>query len=122
MTIINPQMSSWISGTPSIRSGPSFRSRASSIGTSSIDEDGTLRDFDTREVRVAEAIIEHARTVFSTCPQQANATHMAPYPAPTAAAGTSTPASTSQKRTLLFLFRSLNFEFEHFVFVYQGRQ
>lgn len=34
------------------------------IGTSSIEFDGTLRDFDTREVRVAEAIIEHARTVF----------------------------------------------------------
>lgn len=34
------------------------------IGTSSIEEDGTLRDFDTREVRVAEAIIQHARTVF----------------------------------------------------------
>lgn len=34
------------------------------IGTSSIETDGTLRDFDTREVRVAEAIIEHARTVF----------------------------------------------------------
>ncbi|QYD68598.1 DeoR/GlpR family DNA-binding transcription regulator [Paraburkholderia edwinii] len=34
------------------------------IGTSSIETDGTLRDFDTREVRVAEAIIEHSRTVF----------------------------------------------------------
>lgn len=34
------------------------------IGTSSIEIDGTLRDFDTREVRVSEAIIEHARTVF----------------------------------------------------------
>jgi DeoR family transcriptional regulator, glycerol-3-phosphate regulon repressor len=34
------------------------------IGTSSIEEDGTLRDFDTREVRVAEAIIEHARVVY----------------------------------------------------------
>ena len=34
------------------------------IGTSSIETDGTLRDFDTREVRVAEAIIQHARTVF----------------------------------------------------------
>ncbi|SFI44754.1 transcriptional regulator, DeoR family [Paraburkholderia megapolitana] len=36
------------------------------IGTSSIEPDGTLRDFDTREVRVAEAIIEHARTAFLT--------------------------------------------------------
>ncbi|KAG0163102.1 hypothetical protein DFQ28_000600 [Apophysomyces sp. BC1034] len=34
------------------------------IGISSIELDGTLRDFDTREVRVAEAIIEHARSVF----------------------------------------------------------
>jgi DeoR family glycerol-3-phosphate regulon repressor len=34
------------------------------IGTSSIETDGTLRDFDTREVRVAEAIIEHSRTIF----------------------------------------------------------
>jgi DeoR family glycerol-3-phosphate regulon repressor len=34
------------------------------IGASSIEPDGTLRDFDTREVRVAEAIINHARTVF----------------------------------------------------------
>ncbi|MBU9329200.1 DeoR/GlpR family DNA-binding transcription regulator [Burkholderia multivorans] len=34
------------------------------IGTSAIEADGTLRDFDTREVRVAEAIIEHARTVY----------------------------------------------------------
>jgi DeoR family glycerol-3-phosphate regulon repressor len=34
------------------------------IGASSIETDGTLRDFDTREVRVAEAIIKHARTVF----------------------------------------------------------
>ncbi|MDC6133401.1 DeoR/GlpR family DNA-binding transcription regulator [Burkholderia gladioli] len=34
------------------------------IGTSAIETDGTLRDFDTREVRVAEAIIQHARTVY----------------------------------------------------------
>ncbi|TDV24016.1 DeoR family transcriptional regulator [Paraburkholderia caballeronis] len=34
------------------------------IGTSAIEADGTLRDFDTREVRVAEAIIEHARLVY----------------------------------------------------------
>jgi DeoR family glycerol-3-phosphate regulon repressor len=34
------------------------------IGTSAIETDGTLRDFDTREVRVAQAIIEHARTVY----------------------------------------------------------
>lgn len=34
------------------------------IGISSIEADGTLRDFDYREVRVSEAIIEHSRTVF----------------------------------------------------------
>lgn len=34
------------------------------IGVSSIDSDGALRDFDYREVRVAEAIIAHSRTVF----------------------------------------------------------
>jgi DeoR family transcriptional regulator, glycerol-3-phosphate regulon repressor len=34
------------------------------IGTSGIDEDGTLLDFDYREVRVAQAIIENARQVF----------------------------------------------------------
>ena len=34
------------------------------IGISSIEVDGTLRDFDYREVRVAEAIIEHSRSVF----------------------------------------------------------
>lgn len=31
------------------------------IGVSAIDEDGTLLDFDTREVRVAQAIMENAR-------------------------------------------------------------
>ncbi len=33
------------------------------IGTSAIDEDGALLDFDYREVRVARAIIENARQV-----------------------------------------------------------
>jgi DeoR family transcriptional regulator, glycerol-3-phosphate regulon repressor len=33
------------------------------IGTSAIDEDGTLLDFDYREVRVARAIIENSRRV-----------------------------------------------------------
>src|ERR1700744_6124313 len=41
-----------------------FKVDFSLIGTSSIETDGTLRDFDTREVRVAEPIIEHARTIF----------------------------------------------------------
>ncbi len=34
------------------------------IGVSGIEEDGTLRDFDMREVRVASAIIANARSVF----------------------------------------------------------
>nr|WP_240162343.1 DeoR family transcriptional regulator [Glaciimonas sp. PAMC28666] len=34
------------------------------IGISSIDPDGALRDYDYREVRVAEAIIAHSRSVF----------------------------------------------------------
>lgn len=34
------------------------------VGTSSIETDGTLRDFDPREVRVAETIMQHARTVY----------------------------------------------------------
>ena len=34
------------------------------MGISGIDEDGTLLDFDYREVRVAQAMIEHARKIF----------------------------------------------------------
>ncbi len=34
------------------------------IGISGIDPDGTLLDFDYREVRVAQAIVQNARTVF----------------------------------------------------------
>ena len=34
------------------------------IGTSALDEDGDLLDFDLREVRVSKAIIRHARKVF----------------------------------------------------------
>ena len=40
-----------------------FRVDAAVIGTSAIDEDGTLLDFDLREVRVSRAIIEQARRV-----------------------------------------------------------
>ena len=40
-----------------------FRADAAVIGTSAIDADGTLLDFDLREVRVSRAIIEHARRV-----------------------------------------------------------
>ena len=34
------------------------------IGVSSIEPDGTLRDFDPREVKVAQAIIEQSREVW----------------------------------------------------------
>ena len=34
------------------------------IGISGIEADGTLRDFDYREVRVARAILEHSREVW----------------------------------------------------------
>jgi DeoR family glycerol-3-phosphate regulon repressor len=33
------------------------------IGTSAIDEDGTLLDYDVREVQVSRAIIENARRI-----------------------------------------------------------
>jgi len=39
------------------------------IGISSIDEDGSLRDFDAREVRVAQAIIEQSREVWLVADQ-----------------------------------------------------
>ncbi|QDL94065.1 DeoR/GlpR transcriptional regulator (plasmid) [Paroceanicella profunda] len=41
-----------------------FRVDIGVIGASAIDADGTLLDFDYREVRVAQAIIENARRVF----------------------------------------------------------
>lgn len=41
-----------------------FKVDISIIGVSSIEADGTLRDFDSREVRVAQAIIEQAREVW----------------------------------------------------------
>jgi DeoR family glycerol-3-phosphate regulon repressor len=40
-----------------------FRVDTAVIGTSAIDEDGTLLDFDIREVHVSRAIIENARRV-----------------------------------------------------------
>ena len=40
-----------------------FRVDIAIIGTSAIDADGTLLDFDIREVQAARAIIEHARRV-----------------------------------------------------------
>jgi DeoR family transcriptional regulator, glycerol-3-phosphate regulon repressor len=41
-----------------------FRVDLGLIGISSIEEDGTLRDFDLREVKVARAIIEQSRAVW----------------------------------------------------------
>lgn len=41
-----------------------FKVDISIIGVSSIESDGTLRDFDSREVKVAQAIIEQAREVW----------------------------------------------------------
>ncbi|EHR73354.1 transcriptional regulator of sugar metabolism [Burkholderiales bacterium JOSHI_001] len=41
-----------------------FRVDIALIGISSIEDDGSLRDFDFREVKVAQAIIEHARQVW----------------------------------------------------------
>lgn len=41
-----------------------FRVDIGLIGISSIEPDGTLRDFDLREVKVAQAIIEHSRSVW----------------------------------------------------------
>ena len=41
-----------------------FRVDIGLIGISSIEPDGTLRDFDYREVKVARAIIEHSRQVW----------------------------------------------------------
>ncbi len=40
-----------------------FRVDLAIIGTSAIDADGTLLDFDVREVEISRAIIEHARRV-----------------------------------------------------------
>ena len=41
-----------------------FRLDFGIIGISAIDDDGTLLDYDYREVKVAQAIIEHSRHVF----------------------------------------------------------
>ena len=41
-----------------------FRVDIALIGISGIESDGTLRDFDYREVKVAQTIIEHAREVW----------------------------------------------------------
>ena len=47
-----------------------FRVDIAVIGTSAIDLNGTLLDFDIREVEISRAIIEHARKVFLGLRQQ----------------------------------------------------
>jgi DeoR family transcriptional regulator, glycerol-3-phosphate regulon repressor len=46
-----------------------FKVDVAVIGTSAIDEDGSLLDFDYQEVRVAQAIIENARRVILVADQ-----------------------------------------------------
>ena len=53
-----------IVGEATIDSISQFRVDIAVIGISAIDLDGTLLDFDYREVKVAQTIIRHARQVF----------------------------------------------------------
>jgi DeoR family glycerol-3-phosphate regulon repressor len=46
-----------------------FRVDIGIIGISSIEPDGTLRDFDSREVRVSQAILEQSREVWLVADQ-----------------------------------------------------
>ena len=52
-----------VTGAATVELVSQFRVDIAVIGTSAIDADGTLLDFDLREVRVSRAIIEHARRV-----------------------------------------------------------
>ncbi len=52
-----------ITGDSTIDFVRQFRVDFGIVGVSSIDEDGTLRDFDFREVRVTQAIMEQSREV-----------------------------------------------------------
>lgn len=52
-----------VTGAATVELISQFRVDTAVIGTSAIDLDGTLLDFDLREVRVSRAIIEHARRV-----------------------------------------------------------
>ncbi|WP_435101755.1 DeoR family transcriptional regulator [Arhodomonas sp. AD133] len=53
-----------VTGEPTIDFINQFRVDCAVIGISGIDQDGTLLDFDYREVRVQQAIIDNARSVF----------------------------------------------------------
>jgi DeoR family transcriptional regulator, glycerol-3-phosphate regulon repressor len=50
-------------GTAAVEFVKQFKVDIAVIGVSAIEEDGTLLDFDYREVRVAQAIIENARKI-----------------------------------------------------------
>jgi DeoR family glycerol-3-phosphate regulon repressor len=53
-----------IVGEPAVDFIRQFKVDIALIGISGIEADGTLRDFDYREVKVAQAIIEHSREVW----------------------------------------------------------
>ncbi len=53
-----------VTGEPTIDFISQFRVDCAVIGISGIDQDGTLLDFDYREVRVQQAIIANARSVY----------------------------------------------------------
>ena len=53
-----------IGGEAAVDFSRQFRVDIALIGISGIESDGTLRDFDYREVKVAQTIIEHAREVW----------------------------------------------------------
>jgi DeoR family glycerol-3-phosphate regulon repressor len=46
-----------------------FKVDVAVIGASALDEDGSLLDYDPREVNVSRAIIDNARRVFLVCDQ-----------------------------------------------------
>lgn len=50
-------------GTATVEHIRQFRTDLAIIGTSAVDPDGTLLDFDVREVQVSQAIIQNARRV-----------------------------------------------------------
>lgn len=50
-------------GTATVEQIRQFRTDLAIIGTSAVDPDGTLLDFDVREVQVSQAIIQNARRV-----------------------------------------------------------
>ena len=53
-----------IIGEPAVDFIRQFKVDVAVIGISGIEADGTLRDFDYREVKVAQTIIEHSREVW----------------------------------------------------------